>query len=193
MWTVGHLVRSYYDLEALRLICDKNEAVLSALNDQYKDIEICLALSDVLSRVDIQGVVIATPAETHYTFAREALLAEKHVFVEKPMALREEEGKELISLAKEHNRVLMVGHLLQYHPVFQFLKTITQSGELGRINYIYSNRLNLGKIRREENILWSFAPHDISMILTLAGEEPETILATGGNYLLILQLKMEDL
>lgn len=178
-----NLVRNYYKCEALKLICDKNEAVLSGLNDQYKDIDTCFALSDVLSRNDIQGVVIATPAETHYSFAREALLAEKHIFVEKPMALREEEGKELISIAKEHKRVLMVGHLLQYHPVFQCLKKLAQSGELGRINYIYSNRLNLGKIRREENILWSFAPHDISMILSLAGEEPETIWATGGNYL----------
>jgi UDP-2-acetamido-3-amino-2,3-dideoxy-glucuronate N-acetyltransferase len=178
-----NLVRNYYQFEALKLICDKNEVVLSSLNDQYKDIDTCFALSDVLSRNDIQGVVIATPAETHYSFAREALLAKKHIFVEKPMALREEEGKELISIAKEHNRVLMVGHLLQYHPVFQCLNKLAQSGELGRINYIYSNRLNLGKIRREENILWSFAPHDISMILSLAGEEPETIRATGGNYL----------
>ncbi|MFC1828190.1 DapH/DapD/GlmU-related protein, partial [Thermodesulfobacteriota bacterium] len=102
---------------------------------------------------------------------------------EKPMALQEEEGAELISIAEDNNRVLMVGHLLQYHPVFVHLKKIAASGELGRINYIYSNRLNLGKIRREENILWSFAPHDISMILTLAGEEPETVIATGGNYL----------
>ncbi len=137
----------------------------------------------MLSRDDIGAVVIATPAETHYTIARETLLAGKHVFIEKPLALRVNEGEELVSLAKESDKVLMVGHLLQYHPVFIQLKKLAQSGELGRINYIYSHRLNLGKIRREESILWSFAPHDISMILTLAGEEPEKVFATGGNYL----------
>jgi predicted dehydrogenase/serine acetyltransferase len=137
----------------------------------------------VLSRDDIDGVVIASPAETHFNLAREALLAEKNVFVEKPLVLDEDEGQELIGIASEKNKVLMVGHLLQYHPVFMQLKEMTLSGELGRINYIYSHRLNLGKIRREENILWSFAPHDISMILSLAGEDPETVLTTGGNYL----------
>jgi acetyltransferase-like isoleucine patch superfamily enzyme len=103
--------------------------------------------------------------------------------VEKPLVLHDNEGEELISLADEKKRVLMVGHLLQYHPVFVRLKEMASGGELGRINYIYSHRLNLGKIRREENILWSFAPHDISMILALAGEEPESVLTTGGNYL----------
>ena len=132
---------------------------------------------------DINGVVIATPAETHFNIARESLLAGKNVFVEKPLVLDELEGEELVALANEKNRVLMVGHLLQYHPAFARLKLLASAGELGRINYIYSHRLNLGKIRREENILWSFAPHDISMILSLAGEEPESVLTTGGNYL----------
>lgn len=178
-----NLVRNFNSLGALRLICDKNETTLASFKEQYPDIETCLALSDVLTRDDIQGLVIATPAESHYTFAREALLAGKHVYVEKPLVLDEAEGAEIINLAKEKNRVLMVGHLLQYHPVFIKLKDLASSGELGRINYIYSNRLNLGKIRREENILWSFAPHDISMILSLAGEMPERVTATGGNYL----------
>ena len=178
-----NLVRNFHKLGSLRLICDKNDMVLNSFKEQYNDVEICIGLIDVLSREDIQGIVIATPAETHYTIAREALLAGKHVFIEKPMALQEEEGRELISIAKENKRVLMVGHLLQYHPGFVRLKELAAKGDLGRINYIYSNRLNLGKIRREENILWSFAPHDISMILTLAGEEPESVSATGGNYL----------
>ena len=178
-----NLVRNFYNLNSLKLVCDKNEAILSNYKDQYKGIETCLALTDVLSSDDIQGVVIATPAETHFNIARESLLAGKHVYVEKPLVLREEEGQELIELAQKKCRVLMVGHLLQYHPVFIRLKELAHSGELGRINYIYSNRLNLGKIRREENILWSFAPHDISMILALAGEEPESLITTGGNYL----------
>ncbi len=178
-----NLVRNYYELGALKLICDKSETVLAEFKKQYGQVETCLALNDVLARDDITGVVIATPAETHYTVAREALLADKHVYLKKPLVLREEEGEELIALADERKRVLMVGHLLQYHPAFVRLKELASKGDLGRINYIYSHRLNLGKIRREENILWSFAPHDISMILCLAGEEPESVLATGGNYL----------
>ena len=178
-----NLVRNYHQLGVLKLICDKNEDVLANFKDQYPGLETCLTLNHVLSQDDVHGVVIATPAETHYTLAREALLSGKHVYVEKPLVLREEQGEELIALANEKNLVLMVGHLLQYHPAFIRLKELTKSGELGRINYIHSHRLNLGKIRREENILWSFAPHDISMILSLAGEEPESVFATGGNYL----------
>jgi len=178
-----NLVRNYHQIGALKLICDKNETVLQGFQEQYPGLETCLALNDVLSRDDVNGIVIATPAETHFTLAREALFAGKHVYVEKPLVLDEEEGRELIQLAQNQNRVLMVGHLLQYHPIFIRLKQLVQTGDLGRINYIYSHRLNLGKIRREENILWSFAPHDISMILALAGEEPEAVSATGANYL----------
>ena len=178
-----NLVRNYFQLGALKLICDKNETILSAFKQQYPGVEICLAFNDLLSNDQIEGVVISSPAETHFSLAREALLSGKHVYVEKPLALDRAEGRALIDLAEKQKRILMVGHLLQYHPVFVKLKELASSGELGRINYIYSNRLNLGKIRREENILWSFAPHDISMILALAQEEPEHVYATGGNYL----------
>ena len=178
-----NLVRNYHDIGALKLICDKNDITLAAFHQQYPGTDICMAVSDVVSRNDIDGVVIATAAETHYDIAREALLAGKHVYTEKPLVLDQGEGEDLISLAKENNLILMVGHLLQYHPAFVKLKELALSGQLGRINYIYSNRLNLGKIRREENILWSFAPHDISMILSLADESPENVIATGGNYL----------
>lgn len=178
-----NLVRNFFQLGALKLICDKDESLLSGFKKQYRGVDTCLALAEVLRRQDIEGVVIATPAETHFNLAREALLAAKNVYVEKPLVLDEAEARELIRLAEEQGRVLMVGHLLQYHPVFVRLKELAAAGELGRINYIYSHRLNLGKIRREENILWSFAPHDISMILSLAGEEPESVLTTGGNYL----------
>ncbi len=178
-----NLVRNFNQLGALKLICDKNETVLAGFKEQYPEVDTCLALNDVISREDIKGIVIATPAETHFILVREALLAKKNVFVEKPLALNEKDALELVEQAEQNGQKLMVGHLLQYHPIFIRLKELALSGELGRINYIYSNRLNLGKIRREENILWSFAPHDISMILSLAGEEPESVLATGGNYL----------
>ena len=152
-----NLIRNYSNLGALKLICDKNNEILSNFKSKYPGIDTCLALTDILLRKDIQGIVIATPAETHYILVKEALLAGKHVYVEKPLTLKESEGIELIDIAERSGLVLMVGHLLQYHPAFQKLKELASTGELGRINYIYSNRLNLGKIRREENILWSFA------------------------------------
>lgn len=178
-----NLVRNYYELGALKLICDMNETVLNSLKKHYPETEISLDLTNALGRDDVSGVVIATPAETHFTIARNAFLAGKHVYVEKPLVLQENEGIELIKLADEKGLILMVGHLLQYHPAFVRLKELVIRGELGRINYISSNRLNFGKIRREENILWSFAPHDISMILSLVGEEPEAVYSVGANYL----------
>jgi len=178
-----NLIRNFHEQGALNLICDKDETVLGRFKEQYPAVETCFALNEVLPRHDIKGVVVATPVETHHTIAREILLAGKHLFVEKPFVLNEKEVKHLTHLAESTGLMLMVGHVLQYHPVFVRLKELADSGELGRINYVYSHRLNLVKIRREENILWSFAPHDISMILSLAGEEPESVLTLGGYYL----------
>jgi UDP-2-acetamido-3-amino-2,3-dideoxy-glucuronate N-acetyltransferase len=142
-----------------------------------------LDINPILQDPGIQAVVVVTPAATHYSLAREALLADKDVFVEKPLCLEEHQAAELVALAAEKHRILMVGHLLRYHPALVRLLELVEAGELGRVYYIYSNRLNLGKIRHEENILWSFAPHDISVILTLAGETPQSIVCRGGNYL----------
>lgn len=115
--------------------------------------------------------------------AKEALLANKDVFVEKPLALNVNEGRELVNLAMEKRLILMVGHILRYHPAIDKLKDIIDKGELGKVQYIYSNRLNIGKIRTEENILWSFAPHDISVILFLLNELPEAVSAQGESYI----------
>ena len=175
-----NLVRNFAELGRLKWICDKNHEALTAFQKSYPEVRTSLQLAEVLQDDELAGVAIATPAETHFHLAREVILAGKHVYVEKPLTLEESEARELISLAAEKRQVLMVGHLLHYHPGFIKLKELAHSGHLGRINYIYSHRLNLGKIRREENILWSFAPHDISMILALAREEPESIRATGG-------------
>ncbi len=178
-----NLVRNFFELGMLKAIYDENQSSLEQMQKLYPSCAVLHSLKDVLARKDISAIAIATPAETHFGLAREALLAGKHVFVEKPLTLSEKDAAELISLARKNKLLLMVGHLLQYHPAFIKLKELAVRGDLGRINYIYSHRLNLGKIRREENILWSFAPHDISMILALAGEEPESVIATGGNYL----------
>jgi UDP-2-acetamido-3-amino-2,3-dideoxy-glucuronate N-acetyltransferase len=178
-----NLVRNFYQIGALKWICDQDEATLKCFKKKYQKVKLTTAVSEILLDTSTKGIVIATPAETHFDLALKSLEANKHVYIEKPLVLDEHDGQILIDLAEERNRILMVGHLLQYHPAFMKLKELVHSGELGRINYIYSNRLNLGKIRREENILWSFAPHDISMILSLTGEMPESVMATGGNYL----------
>jgi UDP-2-acetamido-3-amino-2,3-dideoxy-glucuronate N-acetyltransferase len=178
-----NLVRNFYELGALKLICDKKKTLLVSFRGQYADVETCHEVKDVYDRKDIKAVVIATPAEDHYRVVHEALSAGKHVFVEKPLALTESEGQKLVELSDRNNLILMVGHILQYHPAIIKLKELLNSGELGKIQYLYSNRLNIGKIRSEENILWSFAPHDISTILMLLGEMPDIVYATSGSYL----------
>jgi UDP-2-acetamido-3-amino-2,3-dideoxy-glucuronate N-acetyltransferase len=179
----ANLVRNYAELGALRAVCDSNAKTLKNLKEKYPDVKFVTNFRDLLTDGDISGIAIAAPAEMHFSLAREALLSGKDVFVEKPLALSLSDAYELRGIAEKNGRILMVGHLLQYHSAFMKLKELIHQGELGRIYYIYSNRLSFGKIRREEDILWSFAPHDISMILALAQEEPECVMATGGNYL----------
>jgi len=178
-----NLVRNFQELGALRVACDVDFRNLSALRDRLQDIKLTASFMEVLKDDDVAGVVIATPAGTHYALAKEALLAGKDVFVEKPLALKVLEGRELVELADKKNRILMVGHLLRYHPAVVKLKRLIDEGKLGKLYYIYSNRLNLGRFRTEENILWSFAPHDISAMLYLLGERPTQVCAQGGSYL----------
>lgn len=178
-----NLVRNFVQLEALHTICDADEDRLKQMEEDYPQVNKVMAFADVLKNDEIDAVAISTPAELHYQLTKEALLAGKDVFCEKPLALTVEEGVKLTTLAQESKKILMVGHLLEYHPAVLKLKELVAKGELGKINYIYSSRLNLGKIRREENILWSFAPHDISVILLLLNEMPINVSAHGGNYL----------
>lgn len=176
-----NLVRNMHGLGAVASVHDRDPETEAAIASEYGVPG--RQWPEILDDDAIRGVVIAAPAAAHHALVHEALLADKHVFVEKPLALRIEQAEELRALADGRQRVLMVGHLLQYHPAFLKLKEICSSGELGRLRYIYSNRLNLGKFRTEENTLWSFAPHDISMILALLGDGLETVLATGHAYL----------
>ena len=140
-------------------------------------------MNDLLRDDQIQGVALATPAETHAELAIQAMQAGKDVFVEKPMALTLEDAEKMKKVARETDRILMVGHLLEYHPAVLKLREMIDSGELGKINYIYSNRLNFGKVRTEENALWSFAPHDVAVILRLMGHVPVEVSSCGGSYL----------
>lgn len=178
-----NFVRIFFELGALHGVCDSDQANLDAVKTAYPGIPLRTNFSQVLDDPCVKGVAIATPAGTHYALAKEALLAGKDVFVEKPLALHYPEGVELVSLARSQEKILMIGHILQYHPAIRTLKDLIEKGTLGQIQYIYSNRLNLGKIRTEENILWSFAPHDISAILYLLDEMPMEVSAHGGSYL----------
>ena len=162
-----NLVRNFAELGVLHTICDTDSVILEQLAAKYPDVITETECGRVLCNDDIKGIVVASPASFHYSMVKEALIAGKDVFVEKPLALHVDEGKELVELASEKSRILMVGHLLEYHPTILKLKEKVDRGDLGKIRYIYSNRLNLGKFRTEENILWSFAPHDIAAILLL--------------------------
>jgi predicted dehydrogenase len=176
-----NLVRNFNQLGALRMVCDGAEGAQQLAAEMAPHAEIVPHVDAVWS-APVEGVVIATPAETHYALARQALAAGMNVLVEKPLALAYEQGFELVRLAERQNRILMVGHVLEYHPGIGRLLELVRSGELGKVRYIYSNRLSLGKVRREENILWSFAPHDIAIILRLMGELPFQVTACGGSY-----------
>lgn len=177
-----NLVRNFAQLGALRWICDTKVASLKIAARLDPDVRLTSRLEEVLADDQTQAVVIATPAALHYAQAKQAILSGKDVFVEKPLALRSHEGRELVELAEARALVLMVGHILEYHPAVLRLKSLIQKGELGKIQYIYSNRLNIGRIRQEENILWSFAPHDVSAMLFLLEEQPIQVACHGASY-----------
>jgi len=178
-----NILRNLKELNVVAMACDDNLKVINERKKDFPQVNYTTDVYDILDDRDITAVVIATPAATHYQLTKLALTADKDVFVEKPLALTYAEGKELYVLAKSKNKILMVGHILQYHPAAIKLKELIEQGRLGKIQYLYSNRLNIGKLRVEENILWSFAPHDISLILMLVGDEPTQVTCFGDAYL----------
>ena len=181
-WGKNH-VRNFSELGALRTVCDASTALLSAVREQYPGVHCETSYEKVLGDDAIKGIVLATPAAMHYEMAKAAMEAGKDVLVEKPLALKVEDGEDLVRVAEETGRILMIGHLLYYHPAIEKLNEMVKDGVLGKIFYISSNRLNFGQFRNEENILWSFAPHDISVTLLLLNEFPESVSANGGSYL----------
>jgi len=177
-----NILRNLNGLGVLYRACDTDPSILSERGTHYTDIDFTPTPDEIINCHEIEAVAIATPASTHYRLVKESLLAGKDVFVEKPLAMTVREGEELVEIAEREGRIVMVGHILHYHPAVIKLKEIISKGDLGKIQYIYSNRLNIGKLRTEENILWSFAPHDISAILMLLEEDPVTVSAFGGGY-----------
>ena len=176
-----NLVRNYFELGALSTICDPDHSIAIKFSEKYNVKN--SSFYEILNDPNIKGVVLAVPAELHAPMAIKAMDKGKHVFVEKPLAMNEAESNLMISTSEKNNVQLMVGHLLQYHPIFKAVRKIVDNGEIGELNYIYSNRLSFGKVRLKEDVIWSFAPHDISMILSLVGEDPEYISCKSSSIL----------
>ena len=178
-----NLVRNFHQIGVLNAVCDADQEIQSQIRKDYHDVSCVDNFDALLTDSSLAAVVVATPAVTHFALAAKALDAGKHVFVEKPLAVTYDEGRQLVDIARSAEKVLFVGHILHYHQGVIELKKMVAEGKIGRLQYIYSRRLSLGKIRREENILWSFAPHDISLILSIVGEDPSYIDAVGSNFL----------
>jgi UDP-2-acetamido-3-amino-2,3-dideoxy-glucuronate N-acetyltransferase len=177
-----NILRNLHELGVLHAAFDSDPEIVKQRKESFPDVNYTQSSDDILKNPEIQAVAIATPSDTHYELVKMALNAGKDVFVEKPLTLSLEHGEELVELAQQKERILMVGHILQYHPAVIKLKELIEQGELGRVEYIYSNRVNIGKLRIEEDILWGFAPHDNSVILMLVGDEPVSVGCFGGDY-----------
>jgi predicted dehydrogenase len=178
-----NLLRNFAELADVTWLCDADSQRLAEFASRYPSARTTQSLDDVLSDESVDAVVIATPVPTHYELSKRALEAGKHVFVEKPPAMRGAEMEELCELAEERNLVLMPGHLLLYHPGVTKLKQLVDSGELGDVLCVYGNRQNLGTIRLHENALWSLGVHDLSVLLYLVDEEPSELWAHGNAFL----------
>lgn len=181
-WGKNH-VRVFNKLGVLAAVCDPSPEGRRTAQELAPNAQIFSDPQEIWDHRAIDGVVIATPAGTHAELCRAAMLAGKDVLCEKPLALQYEEAQALVKISDDTKRILMVGHILEYHPAIQKVRALIAENQLGKVRYIYSNRLNLGKIRREENILWSFAPHDIAIILRLVNAMPYQVLAAGGTYI----------
>ena len=174
----------------VRVICDIHSAHRAEINQIYPDIPTSDCIDNILSDPGIAAIVIATPPATHFGLARKAIVAGKHVWVEKPLALRADEARELVDLSQSKQMVLFVDHTFLYDPAIRKIRELIHGGELGAVHHIYSQRLNLGRIKRDSNVWWNSAPHDVSIILYLLKSAPQTIALHGYRY---LQAGLEDL
>jgi predicted dehydrogenase len=180
-----NLVRSLDRASEAELVvaCDIDEGNLERLRALYPDVSTTSDMEELLSDYDVDAVVIATSAPTHHSLAKQVLEAGLHCFVEKPLTLTSTDAEELVRLADAAGVVLMVGHLMEYHSAIEWIRDFIVGGGIGDVRYLYAQRLNLGKVRKEENAFWSLAPHDVSIALYLLGETPDRVTATGADYL----------
>jgi len=181
----ANLVRNFATLPGAKLValCDTDPGRLAKTAARYPGVRTMARVEEVAAAAEVRAVVVSASAIQHYPIARTLLEAGKDVYVEKPLALQADHAEALVKLARERDRILMVGHLLLYHPAVRYLKEMVTRGELGDLFYLYSQRVNLGKVRRDENALWSFAPHDLSVILHLIDAEPLDVAARGSAFL----------
>lgn len=189
-WGKNH-IRNFHEIHSCRLktVCDLSEKVLASHKAALKDVATTTDAAAVFGDPEIDAVVIATDAPSHFRLASQALDAGKHVLVEKPMTLAPAQAEDLVRRADQARRVLMVGHLMEYHPCVLQLKELVDKGDLGTLRYMYCQRLNLGVVRKDENAWWSLAPHDVSIVLFIFQAEPVTVTAQGQAY---LQKGVED-
>jgi len=178
-----NLIREFNNCQVLHAICDINLETLKLYNNKYPHVKTTAIWDDILNDNEITAVCIALPAEMHYIFAKNALLSGKDVFVEKPITLNINNAEELVKIAKDNQKILMVGHILHYHPAIVKIKSMINEGKIGNIKNIISNRLSLGIFRKNENVLWSFAPHDISVILSLLNSMPSSVMCHGKDHI----------
>jgi predicted dehydrogenase len=180
----ANLVRNFASLPGARLVavCDNDPERLRRTAAQVPYARALASVDEIAAAGDVQAAVVSASAASHYSLARTLLEAGKDVYVEKPLTLEVADAEHLVALARERQRILMVGHLLLFHPAVRYLKDLVARGELGDLHYLYSQRVNLGKVRRDENALWSFAPHDLSVILHLLEAEPLDVVARGSAF-----------
>jgi len=181
-WGKNH-IKTLYDLDALGGVVENNTALLQDISKSYPNVETYSSLKNALKNDDFAGFTVATPAETHYELSKVIIEANKHVLVEKPFTLNIENAKELIKLADDNNVNLMVGHVLLFHPAVIKIKELITSGKIGKLQYIYSNRLNLGQVRTRENVFWSLAPHDVAIFQYFSDSFPVAVNAQGSAIL----------
>lgn len=175
-----NIVRNFYNLNALGMVCDLDEENLAKVREQYPGVKTTRDFHDILNSDDITGVVVVTPSHTHYKFVKAMLEAGKHVYVEKPISTVAQEARDLADLADSKGLVLMVGHLLLYHPAVNRLKMLVEDGALGEIVYAQSDRLNINYFKNDRSVMWDLAPHDVSMMSYVTGKDPVRVISAVG-------------
>lgn len=175
-----NIVRNFYNLNVLDTVCDIDEENLNKVINDYKGVKVTKDFNDILNNPEITGVAVVTPSHTHYKLVKEMLFAGKNVYVEKPISTVAQEAKDLTNLANERGLVLMVGHLLLYHPAVNRLKMLIDEGALGEIVYAQSDRLNVNYFKNDRSVMWDLAPHDVSMICYVTGKDPKRVISATG-------------